>query len=352
MAIEIDNLLSELCSPHARFLDPSTLGELLSLRFGGDVGDYLSSVALNPLNDLVGRPSKKIRGRLVEIGFDITCQHPINFAEGKIQCQRLLDAIEYLHAGSLAIDDLQDGSKMRRGQPSLHLKYGLPIALNVGNWLYFWPLEIVKNMNLPPEKELQIYRIYHRTLLRAHLGQALDVGLPIDTVPQERVADLCLSTMELKSGALFSLGLLMGSVIGEASTDLMSAIDRFGHGFGIGLQMFDDIGNLKSVKEPAKRWEDLVLRRPTWVWAVAAKYYSPESYLQFISAVHQLSHDHNPLLTWFDHHDFIHKAKQLAHQHLESCYAELGTELLEKNRSPEPLTRLRKLGLEISEAYG
>ena len=40
-------------------------------------------------------------------------------------------ALEFLHSGSLVIDDIQDKSLMRRGEKTLHTKYGLASALNM-----------------------------------------------------------------------------------------------------------------------------------------------------------------------------------------------------------------------------
>src|SRR4051812_2605669 len=85
------------------------LGDMLALKFGGSVTDLLSMVLLKPLGDLVTRPGKKIRGRLVQVGFQLAC--PQFGQTDEHLCRRLMEAVEHLHAGSLAVDDVQDGSK-------------------------------------------------------------------------------------------------------------------------------------------------------------------------------------------------------------------------------------------------
>lgn len=324
---------------------------LLALRYGGPIDDILKSQVTAPILDLTRRPSKRIRGRLVELGFGLSGQSLDGNSKKQEQCQKLAEAIETLHAGSLAIDDLQDGSQMRRGEPTLHTKYGVPLSITIGNALYFWPLQMIEAINLAPNQELALYRIYNRTLIRAHVGQALDVAIPIDTLQQERIPGVCFSSMELKSGALFSLGLLMGAIVAEASDEVLDAIDHFGHGFGIGLQMFDDLGNLVSTGDPIKRWEDLILRRPTWVWACAARHYSSDIFGRFVAAAHQLPHDRKPLETWFEQHGFHSKAKQLAHQHVNGCLSMLEQKLIDKKFDLTPISQLRKLAMEISAAY-
>jgi geranylgeranyl pyrophosphate synthase len=332
-----------------RLIDPALLEALLEVRHGGDAAHLVSRVASRPLGDLIGRAGKRIRGRLVELGFELGVG-AAPAGEDADRCRRLAGAIEALHAGSLAIDDLQDGSRMRRGAPSLHVQYGLPIAVNIGTLLYYWPPETMSSLGLSAEIELRLLRLYNRTMVRAHLGQTIDVGIPIDTIPQEQVAGACLASMELKSGALFAMSLLFGAITAEASDDIVTAIGEFGHGFGVGLQMFDDIGNVRGAVEPAKRWEDLILRRPTWVWACAARHFSKDVYGRFVSAVHALSAgDRLPLETWFDQHDFMRRATKLAHDHVETCFAGLEAHI-DGGRRPAA-NRLRALAAEISRAY-
>ena len=44
---------------------------------------------------------------------------------------------EFIHNGSLVIDDIEDNSDLRRGKPCLHKIYGSDIAINVGCFMYF-----------------------------------------------------------------------------------------------------------------------------------------------------------------------------------------------------------------------
>lgn len=329
--------------------EPPQIEAFLSLHYGGPVQDLLSDVLLRPMRDLLDRRCKKIRARLVQLGFELALngQHPNGLSP---HLEKFQEIIEVLHAGSLAIDDVQDGSKMRRGDACLHLRYGLPIALNTGNTLYFWPLEMIRQMHLAIKTEVALYRLYHRTLLRAHMGQALDVGVSVDALPQERVAHVSLAAIELKSGALTALALLMGAVGTQAEEKLIDLLDEFGHGFGMGLQMFDDVGNLKGATEPAKRWEDLMLRRPTWVWAVAARNYPKEIYEQFVWGVRQLPNDFY-LERWFKQHDFVALAKSLAQRHFDQCFDKLN----QYPFSPVQLAtlgRLAGLAKDVAQAYG
>src|SRR3989344_5716155 len=61
---------------------------------------------------------------------------------------------ELIHNGTIIVDDVQDNSTLRRGKPSLHIEYGVDIAVNAGNALYFLPLlSLVKGPKLSLEKK-------------------------------------------------------------------------------------------------------------------------------------------------------------------------------------------------------
>ena len=49
-------------------------------------------------------------------------------------------AIELLHNAMLVHDDIQDGSVMRRGRPTLHVLHGVPLAINAGDALFLLSL--------------------------------------------------------------------------------------------------------------------------------------------------------------------------------------------------------------------
>jgi geranylgeranyl pyrophosphate synthase len=327
------------------------LEQIIGLKCGVRVDNWLEKALLTPVSDIVGRPSKRFRAELVHLGCLMASRSSDMTSGERHLCVRFGDLIELLHAGSLVVDDIEDQSMQRRGQPSLHLKYGVPIALNAGNWLYFWPLMMVGAMRLPPEKELWVQRYCHYMMVKLHCGQALDSGMAIDQLPQSEVPGVCLSSMELKTGALIALALSLGLVAAESPIDPPPTLDEFGHGLGVALQMFDDLGNLQGQKEPEKRYEDLINRRPCWVWALAAQHFSAEIYQAFIDVVRLLPDD-GPLQNWLGEQDFLRRARQEALEHLESVQQKFENSLgSERHNKAAVLGRLRLMGKRISDSY-
>jgi geranylgeranyl pyrophosphate synthase len=330
--------------------DETDLRRLLALKFGLSVDDLLQPALLEPIRDLLGRQGKGIRGKLVGLGFELFNGKHASLAFRR-QTKLCKDIIELIHAGSLVVDDIQDGSKMRRGLPALHRRYGIPVALNAGNWLYFWPLELVRDLGLPRDRERLLLRHYRETLLRAHFGQALDVGVRIDSVAQSRLPGVCLAAMELKTGALIAFALVLGALVGGASEEEISPLEEFGRGFGVALQMFDDLGNLRSRSSPSKRFEDLALRRPSWVWACAAKECDGDAYGEFLAAVRKLP-ERRLLQNWLGRSGLASKARAEAQEHLARVSRRLEADLARGSCDRGSLSKLRALGLAVSESYG
>lgn len=252
-----------------------------------DLEHLLQGPLLNPVKDFFSHPGKNIRSQLIRIGFQLSFPKETAIDEdSEKRIQLASSIIEAIHGGALIVDDIQDGSIVRRDAPTLHLKYGLPKALNVGNWMYFWALEQIQHLDLDPIRKNLLMDQSLRLLSLAHLGQALDVGTRIDEVPQSKVYETSLASIELKTGTLMSLALITGAVLGKAEN--ITVLDGLGARLGITLQMFDDLGNFFNTKSSAyKRLEDLKLRRPTWVWALASRQ-DEKSYAQFLNAVRQL----------------------------------------------------------------
>jgi geranylgeranyl pyrophosphate synthase len=333
---------------------PSTarLAELLGLDDTSAINHLLRTALLRPIAELTSNRGKWIRGQLVMLGHRLISDAPASVLALK-QCRSCADVVELIHAGSLIVDDIEDGSRVRRGRPALHVQYGLPIALNAGNWLYFWAFELIRDAELPQDRTFYVYEHCHRTLLRAHFGQAVDLGTRVDALPQNRVAAACLASMKLKTGALMGFAMIMGGAIAGASERLLSVLDEFGRDLGVALQMFDDLGNVIGKCEPSKRYEDLELCRPSWVWACVANGSTPEAYKRFCAAAAKLP-DAQELEIWIEEQNLMQRVRASARRQLDFAFRQLESRL-DGHRtrwSKCAFDELRQLGEEITIAYG
>lgn len=238
-----------------------------------DVLQKLLAPALHePLRDFLGRPGKEFRARLCERAFAIA-----GGAQGALPPELPL-ALEALHAGSLIVDDIEDGSTERRGAPTLHRLVGTPVALNAGNWLYFLPQRLIARSGLSGTVRLALHERMAECLLSCHEGQALDLTLALSRLAQGEVPVAMRALGERKTGALMGLSAAFGAVAAGADPATAEALDDFGRALGVGLQMLDDLSGVLNAARRDKGLEDQLNDRVTWVWAWLAEDLSADDY--------------------------------------------------------------------------
>jgi geranylgeranyl pyrophosphate synthase len=226
--------------------------------------DIWHRVLLGPAHDFLRRPGKQLRARLCTAAWSLAGGDPGG------PPPELPALVELFHAGSLIIDDIEDGSRERRGDFSLHVRHGLPVALNTGNWLYFVALDLIGRLPLPAEARFSLYRAASTTLVSCHQGQALDLALTVGAVPAYEIAGVVAMTTRLKTASLMELAATMGALAAGGAAAVVTALGAFGGELGIGLQMLDDLSGLGAAKRHKGR-EDLRLLRLTWPWAWLAE---------------------------------------------------------------------------------
>lgn len=319
------------------------------------VAPYLDSVLIRPLQDMGSRKSKNIRRRIVEIGYALSGAERPKQVENRSDraalesCGRIL---EQIHLASLIVDDIEDDSQVRRGEPTLHRKFGMPVALNAGNWLYFWQLHELRTLNFAPETELQLYRYCMNMYVRAHCGQAFDVGMPVDKVAPKDIPGICMASVRLKTGALMEFAMGLTAIVGGASNDRLAVLERFGDSFGVALQCFDDVGNTSTRMPMEKRFEDLKLLRPTWLWAVAAEEFSQREFSAFMDVVQKYKDDPVVLDRELEKNGLRRKAFERAEKLLDDALSDLNQSFSGLSSFAYPLSEIEHLANLLRGAYG
>ena len=213
-----------------------------------------------PLNLVLATGGKRLRAELIELTY--------RMAGGKGDVPPdLIEFMELLHAGSLVIDDIEDGSSMRRGKRALHEVVGTPLAINTANWMYFSALEKLQDLPLTAEQLLGIYRETIATIRQGHEGQALDLAANVIEMDRRTIYPTVRSISRLKTGGLTGLAAKLGAVLAGADVKRQQAFQAFGMQLGIGLQMQNDLIELKRGIRFGGRADDLRNARVTWPWA-------------------------------------------------------------------------------------
>lgn len=243
------------------------------------VESLLHKFLQGPVEDFLARPRKDLRGDILKIGFLLYASKTPD-QQTQRDLASLSSLLEWVHAGSLIIDDIQDDSLERRGDQCLHRKYGVPCALNAANWMYFEALRKIDEISLSECQKFKMIRLTLDMMSRAHQGQAIDIMTNITELAREEIFELGMKGHDLKSGALFALALSLGALLADEEVDLKK-LSELGSSIGCSLQRFDDLGNFNIHDKSSKALEDLKLGRPTWPWMYVAKYRSSDELTAF-----------------------------------------------------------------------
>jgi len=154
---------------------------------------------------------------------------------------------EMIHNGTLIADDIEDQSDLRRGKPCTYRLFGLDIAVNLSNLMFFLPMLalIVNKKKISHEKANRIYEIYIQEMINISLGQAIDIawhrGLtsPYE-VSEQQYLQMCL----YKTGTLARMAAKMACVLADADEKTIEKMGRFAESLGVAFQIQDDILDL------------------------------------------------------------------------------------------------------------
>jgi geranylgeranyl diphosphate synthase, type I len=149
-------------------------------------------------------------------------------------------AVELVHNFSLVHDDIQDNSDKRRGRPTTWVKWGMPMAINVGDALFVMSNQAIIDLKEkhPPEMVVGAAEILHNTCLDLTRGQFLDMSY-------EERKDLAVEDywpmVSGKTAALLSACCHIGALLGGGDEAKQEAYRAFGHYLGLAFQVQDDI---------------------------------------------------------------------------------------------------------------
>ena len=174
---------------------------------------------------------KRLRGFLV---LESAAIHGI----GRSAAIHAAAAIEAIHAYSLVHDDLpcMDDDDLRRGQPTVHVKWDEATAVLVGDGLQSLAFELVAEGDLPAERKLALSSSLARDASAMVRGQALDIAAETAQVPLD--LDGIVALQSQKTGALIEWSARAGAVMAGADT---GPLDRYASALGLAFQIADDI---------------------------------------------------------------------------------------------------------------
>jgi len=239
---------------------------------------------------------------------------------------------EVIHNGTIMIDDIEDGSEFRRGEPCTHKLYGLDFAINAGNAMYYLPLlTLIKNRDkLGADKLSRIYEIYTCEMINLSLGQAMDIawhkGLAdADKLTETQYLQMC----ACKTGTLARMAAKIAAVLCDASEDTVEELGRFAEALGIAFQIQDDVLDLTSEEFAEKkggRGQDIIEGKRSLIVIRTLEKAKPTDKKRLLSILNMHTTDQrlrNEAIRIMERYHSIEYAKQFAKKLVAESWTEV-----------------------------
>jgi farnesyl diphosphate synthase len=161
-------------------------------------------------------------------------------------------AVELIHAYSLVHDDMpcMDNDVLRRGKPTVHVRYGEAQAMLAGDAMQALAFEVLTpddDAQMAPALQARLCALLARSAGQFGMagGQAIDlasIGMALD---ETSLRDM----HRRKTGALLQASVLMGAACGETDARAWQALSDYGAAIGLAFQVVDDILDVTQCSE-------------------------------------------------------------------------------------------------------
>ena len=145
-------------------------------------------------------------------------------------------AIELLHVSSLIHDDIMDESQLRRGLPTTHTTFGVPMAILAGDTFISLAFQLIQSLRSPNKD--RIHNIFVHSFRAVCEGQGFDLSLSCYDNPEQETHK---KMVEKKTAKLIEAACAIGALLGTVNEEHIQALSRFGFNLGMAFQAQDDV---------------------------------------------------------------------------------------------------------------
>jgi farnesyl diphosphate synthase len=178
-------------------------------------------------------------------------------------------AVELIHAYSLVHDDMpcMDNDALRRGKPTVHVRYGEARAMLAGDAMQALAFEILApdDTDMPAALQARLCRLLSRAAGVQGMagGQAIDLANVGRALDEAELQDM----HRRKTGALLQASVLMGAACGQPDQQAWDALTAYGAAIGLAFQVVDDILDVTQASETLGKTagKDADQNKPTYV---------------------------------------------------------------------------------------
>lgn len=145
-------------------------------------------------------------------------------------------ALEVFHNFTLLHDDVMDRAEVRRGRPTVHVKWNENTAILSGDQMLIEAYKLLSGV--PADKLPQVLKWFNEMATGICEGQQYDVDF--EHMSQVTIEDY-MKMIELKTSVLLAYAMRIGGYIAGADATQQEALYQFGLHIGLAFQIQDDI---------------------------------------------------------------------------------------------------------------
>lgn len=145
-------------------------------------------------------------------------------------------AIEVFHNFTLLHDDVMDKAAVRRGRPTVHVRWNDNTAILSGDQMVIEAYKLLSNV--PADRLPQTLRLFNKMATEICEGQQYD--MEFETRDQVSIEEY-MHMIRLKTSVLLATALKIGAYIAGASETQQQALYEYGINIGLAFQIQDDI---------------------------------------------------------------------------------------------------------------
>ena len=156
--------------------------------------------------------------------------------------------LEMLHNAFLVHDDIEDGSDWRRGEPTMHRRVGVPIAVNAGDTMTALAMRLFRRSGerVGPAGAMRILNEVDHLIVETLEGQAMELGWVRENDLTVQADDYLRLVLKKTAWYSFIHPLRIGAIAANGDDQNLHRFDRFGYMLGLAFQITDDLLNLNG----------------------------------------------------------------------------------------------------------
>ena len=175
-------------------------------------------------------------------------------------------ALEVFHNFTLLHDDVMDKAEVRRGRPTVHVKWNENTAILSGDQMLIEAYKLLSGV--PEDKLAGVLRLFNKMATEVCEGQQLDVDF--EAREDVTIAEY-MEMIRLKTSVLLATALQIGAYIAGGTDEEQQALYDFGINLGLAFQIQDDyldcFGDPKTFGKAIGG--DIREGKKTWLWLTA-----------------------------------------------------------------------------------